>query len=206
MKRDAFDRYYTPAALARELVGVLSVPGRVDTIIEPSVGSGAFAAACRARWPDALILGVDVDPAVSLARLDGVVDDLILGDWPLTALSLLGEGAAPIAIDLVVSNPPYRHAERHVGVALAAGRNVAMLLRLGFLAGQKRGVFWREHPPSEVFVLSKRPSFTADGRTDGSEYGWFVWYDPAPYTRQVYADLNPPALRWHPEEACSRKT
>lgn len=51
---------------------------------------------------------------------------------------------------------------------------VIMLLRLGFLASEKRFNFMKENPPTDVLVLHKRPSFTGKG-TDAQEYAWFVW-------------------------------
>lgn len=52
---------------------------------------------------------------------------------------------------------------------------VALLLRLGFLASRKRYPFLSTYPPDAIVVLSKRPSFTGDGKTDSYDYGWFVW-------------------------------
>ena len=76
----------------------------------------------------------------------------------------------------IVGNPPYREAEAHIRHALGLARNVAFLLRLGFLESSRRLPFWAEHPPSEVYVLAQRPSFTK-GATDSTAYGWFVWRD-----------------------------
>lgn len=181
--RDALDRYYTPDALAHTLVAALSGINP-EVVVEPSVGDGAFARAVRARWPSAYILGVDKAPTTRAAEC---VDDLITDDWPAFA-------AEPFAVDLVVGNPPYRDAEKHITAALALRpKCAAFLLRLGFLAGAKRAGFWRENPPSEVHVLSKRPSFTGDGRTDGSEYGWFVWDDMPSHTPPELCWIEPPA-------------
>jgi hypothetical protein len=49
-----------------------------------------------------------------------------------------------------------------------------MLLRLPWLGSQKRAQWQRENP-SNIHVLPKRPSFTADGKTDATEYAWFIW-------------------------------
>ncbi|QXL90608.1 hypothetical protein [Salmonella phage NINP13076] len=50
-----------------------------------------------------------------------------------------------------------------------------MLLRIGFLESMKRWEWWQENPISSLLILSQRPSFTDDGKTDGSGYAWFVW-------------------------------
>jgi hypothetical protein len=81
----------------------------------------------------------------------------------------------------VVGNPPYSHAIEHVEHAISlalpghgpAG-GVAFLLRLAFLESRERAAFWRKHPPTEVHVLTRRPSFTG-GKTDSCAYAFFVW-------------------------------
>ena len=49
-----------------------------------------------------------------------------------------------------------------------------MLLRLGFLASQKRKTFWKKHPVTGLYILGDRPSFDGDG-TGLGDYAWFVW-------------------------------
>lgn len=81
-----------------------------------------------------------------------------------------------LAPPLVVMNPPYSQAEAFVRKALAEvarGGSVFALLRLGFLASAKRRSFHRQHP-CDVYVLSRRPSFTGGG-SDATDYGWFAF-------------------------------
>lgn len=178
--RDVLDRFYTADRLAAACVSVLptAAPYR---IVEPSVGGGAFVRASLSRWPNAEITGVDIDPEAA-GRFE--VERFLLGDW-LT----ISRSDPPRNVDLVLGNPPYSHAEAHVRASLAVAPCVGMLLRLAFLEGQARAAFWREHPPESVHVLSKRPSFTADGRTDSAAYAFFVW-------RQGDGVQAPPTLRW----------
>jgi hypothetical protein len=75
--------------------------------------------------------------------------------------------------DVVITNPPYNQALEFVRASLRWGKVVVMLLRLNWIASQKRHAFVREHPP-DVYVLPNRPSFTGKG-TDSIEYAWFVW-------------------------------
>ena len=97
-------------------------------------------------------------------------------------------------IDWFVGNPPYNAAEEHVRHALGlAERGCAFLLRLAFLESIKRRQFWEEYPPSEVYVLDKRPSFTEDGKSDSAAYAWFVWHTDRPHQG---ARLD--WLRWSP--------
>jgi trans-aconitate methyltransferase len=143
-------------------VGVLDIDPR--SVLEPSVGGGAFARAVAQRWPQALLEGVDIDPTVT-GRHD--VDSFECCDFL----------AHYTQYDLIVGNPPFTHAESHVRQALslaAPGGVVAFLLRLAFLEGQRRRALWDAFPPAEVHVLSRRPSFTGGG-TDSAAYGFFVW-------------------------------
>lgn len=77
-------------------------------------------------------------------------------------------------------NPPYTHALEFVKVGLSLTRSssvegvVAALLRINWMAGQGRRDFHQAWP-CDVWVLPKRPSFTGDGKTDATEYAWFVW-------------------------------
>ncbi|WP_373069854.1 hypothetical protein [Sulfurimonas sp.] len=76
--------------------------------------------------------------------------------------------------DLIVTNPPFSEALEFLEKSLNEAKTVVYLLRLNFLGSQKRKQFWNDNPPSHIFVLSKRPSFTGKG-TDSTEYAWFCW-------------------------------
>lgn len=76
--------------------------------------------------------------------------------------------------DLVITNPPFSIALDFLQKSLSESTSVVYLLRLNFLGSQKRKEFWNTNPPTHIFVLSKRPSFTGKG-TDATEYAWFVW-------------------------------
>lgn len=79
--------------------------------------------------------------------------------------------------DMVVTNPPYSIAMDFVEKSLKDADVAIHLLRLGFLESQRRQEWLNENKPTSLIVLSKRPSFTEDGKTDGAGYAWFVW-DP----------------------------
>jgi len=82
----------------------------------------------------------------------------------------------PISIfDLIITNPPYSLALEFLEKSLGEAKTVIYLLRLNFLGSQRRHKFWCLNPPTHLFVLSKRPSFTEDGNTDSTEYAWFCW-------------------------------
>lgn len=78
-------------------------------------------------------------------------------------------------VDLIITNPPFSLALQFLEKSLSEAPTVVYLLRLRFLASVKRGAWWHMHPPTHQFVLSKRPSFTGDGRNDSADYAWFAW-------------------------------
>ena len=184
-ERRKLDAYYTPDELALAACRKLRALGvRPGTIIEPSVGQGAWVRGAREVWSGAPIFGVDVDPtAAGLAECDMA----FVSDWP-EWVAEVQHPAPPTnhgAGALVIGNPPYKHAREHVRAALdLAGANgtVAMLLRLSFLAPRKSlHLLWptpdkpMTGPPFKYLIpLTPRPSFTGRG-TDAAEYAIFVW-------------------------------
>jgi hypothetical protein len=158
MRRE-LDRYYTPDTLARQCLELHTwIEGRV---LEPHVGGGAFARALAEHKEAELTVG-DIDPDAPGLALS---NRSYVGDF----LEVTG------GYDWVIGNPPYRHAELHVRHALRLATRVGFLLRLAFLESQRRRPLWNEHPPSCIWVLSKRPSFTSNNRTDATAYAWFFW-------------------------------
>lgn len=160
-KRAPDDFYATPAwAIDDFLERFAATIPAPERILEPCAGDGAFLEPLRRTWPAALIDAFDLTPRHSdvLGR-DAWMDD--------------GEER----YDLVITNPPYKHAEAFVGYGLSklkkSGR-LALLLRLGFLGSKHRRRLWRTLPAESIWVLPERPSFRG-GKTDFSEYGFFVW-------------------------------
>lgn len=77
-------------------------------------------------------------------------------------------------VDLIFTNPPFTLAQEFVEHSLAKANTVIMLMRINFLGSKARHEWWKKNPPSSLFVLSTRPSFTGKG-TDATEYAWYVW-------------------------------
>ena len=82
---------------------------------------------------------------------------------------------------VILTNPPFSLALEFCDHAIKHAEHVFMLLRLNFLAAKKRRNWWIMHEPSALFVLSERPSFTDNGKTDATDYAWFYWGRPAQY-------------------------
>jgi hypothetical protein len=156
--------------------------GPYRSVLEPAAGAGAIMSAVRTLYPALIrpdddpehlqpLQGMELDPErAKQCRENGL---FVQQDDFLKTTKL-----PPGRFDLIVTNPPYSLAMKFVKQALwLAGRrgHVCMLLRLAWLASGKRAAFHKAYP-SDVYVLSKRPSFTPDGKTDSSDYGWFHWY------------------------------
>lgn len=163
-KRDPSDFYETPAWCVEALLPHLRP---FASVLDPAAGRGAILDAVRAARPDVETAGIELD--AERAEVCGTKHRTICGDalrcpWPVG--------------DLVLANPPFSYAIEFanvgaVGALCGMHGESAMLCRLGLLAGQRRRDFWRSHP-ADVWVLSKRPSFTGKG-TDSADYCWAVW-------------------------------
>lgn len=175
MTRAVLDQYFTDPAAVAPVLGLLGGQLERGWVLEPSFGGGDVLRVLAKRVPARRMIGVDIDrvcvEAGHAARLPA--RSLVHADY--LQLDLRAAGLRP---QVIVGNPPYSHAEAFVRKALADVRDdgcVAFLLRLGFLASARRYSLMQAHQP-DVLVLAERPSFTADGKTDASEYGWFVWH------------------------------
>lgn len=82
----------------------------------------------------------------------------------------------------IISNPPYKFALPFVEKALSLvddGRYVCMFLKLTFLEGKARRMFFEKNPPMRVWVSSSRLNCWLNGivtnTTSAQCYAWFVW-------------------------------
>jgi hypothetical protein len=76
----------------------------------------------------------------------------------------------------IVTNPPFRMADRILTLALQHARvGVAMLLRLSFLEPVAARVHTLTHTPPNRLIVLPRLSFTGDGKTDSVTCAWMVW-------------------------------
>ena len=86
----------------------------------------------------------------------------------------------------IITNPPYKFAldfVKHSLDIIEDGNKVIMFLKLTFLEGIERGIFFKENPPKEVLVFSKRVLCAKNGEFEkmieggGSAvaYAWYVW-------------------------------
>lgn len=171
--RRPLDVYDTPEWCVRWLLDCPSFIGSIMafeersvdavTLCDPCAGSGSIAAAVddwtNDRWhKNTAWMTWDVEPRSELVKRRDYLDP----------------GFAPPHADLLITNPPYSLAEEFIRKAVSHATSVAMLLRLPFMASKKRLPLWRDLGVPDVYVLSKRPSFTGGG-TDSTDYAWLVW-------------------------------
>ena len=167
------DFYKTPAWATASILRSLGMP-TAWSILDPSCGDGAILNVAHDRGH--ATRGIELNEergmiARTCGRTGRVVD---MRD----ALSVDTWGA----FDAVVMNPPFSLAmqfiERAIAEAKPQGADVVALLRLAFLESEERAEFHRAFP-SDIFVLSRRPSFAASlkckGKTKGAKgCGWRV--------------------------------
>lgn len=160
-KRRPFDDFPTPEWVVRAIAPHVASA----RVLDPCCGAGAVLDVFAERG--CVVSGIEVqEHRLEEARAKGhevIHADALSVEWPKAGL--------------IITNPPFSLAQEFAEKALASvepGGTVALLLRLGFLEGKKRLGFHRLNG-SSVYVLASRPSFTGDGKTDASAYGWFLW-------------------------------
>jgi hypothetical protein len=147
-KRNYFDTYQTPKEAITVFLPKLTIK-KTSSAFEPCLGNKHIAS----LLPSATLYYCELEEGVSY----------------------LSGKSFPV-VDLIITNPPYTYAQEFLTVSLKHCLGVvAYLLRINFLGTQKRRFWWQDKLPSHLYVLSNRPSFTATGGTDATEYAWFVW-------------------------------
>ena len=90
-----------------------------------------------------------------------------------------------VKAECFLTNPPYKYALEFVNHALenvCENGLVIMLLKIQFLEGIKRNIFFKKFPPKFIYVNSKRQICAKNGdfhKYSGSAicYAWFVWQE-----------------------------
>lgn len=171
-RRDPHDFHPTPPAATRAL---LSVEKFVGAIWEPACGEGHCSE-------------VLLDAGYEVYSSDLV--DRGFGDTGLNFLRVIG-GLDPLPPN-VVTNPPFNQLVAFIKKACQLGTGkVAMLLRVGALAGLERRALYKKTGLTRVWIISNRINFDPDpnARNQGGaiDFAWFVWdlTVPAPATIAV---------------------
>jgi len=144
--RHAYDFYPTPHWVTESILPYLT---RGIVWHEPACGDGAIVSVLRA------------------SNIETTASDIRFGD-----ADFLRDTAKREAI---ITNPPFSLAFEFCQRAVKLAPEVMLLLRLNFLSSQYRAAWFKQHEPDALFVLSRRPSFTNNGKTDSTDYAWFYW-------------------------------
>jgi len=171
------DAYFTPPPAVEVLLDRVqpflppwSDGGRLP-ILEPAAGDGAIIRHVHARWPELRFHAVELHSERE-AELRAAGAERI---WCRDFLSW----SPARRWHLVLGNPPYGLAQAFVDKALSLVEpegSVVFLLRLPFLESISRRDWHLMRPLRDVWVLSRRPSFTGGG-TDATAYAWMHWQD-----------------------------
>lgn len=163
------DLYETPhwlvEALVPRLKRLFEYQGiTAPRILEPCCGNGRVSRVLRHHFPNACIVTSDIQ---EYPELDQVID---FRDME----AFRGE-----KFDLVMSNPPFLHAEEIIlranGLLTSAGKTI-MLERMNFLGSKQREPWLSTHVPGQNFS-PRRPSFLPTRTSDSVEYSWFEFDD-----------------------------
>lgn len=82
----------------------------------------------------------------------------------------------------IITNPPYKFALEFCEQAIKLCKNkVAMFLKLQFLEGKKRYEFFKNYPPTRIWVYSwriqcaKNGDFASLKSSSAQAYAWYIW-------------------------------
>lgn len=165
-KRIESDFYATPLWCIERLLKYWK-PSPGDYILDPCAGSGNFG----------LVLGKNFSNQIDASEIRDEEKDKLSSIYENVRIEDCRK--SKLFYDVVITNPPYSLAQEIIThyLEVIKSRETIMLLRVPFLESKKRYEFWQKHPINKLYVLSERPSFRGNGKTDATAYGWFIWDD-----------------------------
>lgn len=175
--RSADDFYTEPLWAVEALFDNERIIGKVW---DPAAGAGTVMRVCNARE-------IDCEASDLVDRNNPSVT----GDIDFLGTTSLHDLICPV--DNIVTNPPFRLAEKFIRRALEVTRfKVCVLLRLSFLESVKRADLFDSTTLARVHIFRRRVSMPPGGSDIEAKGGtiafaWFVW------------DLDhqgPPSLHW----------
>lgn len=150
-KRRERDQYPTPTWCTDVLMNEIVIPPN-SSVIEPCMGTGAIWDVLKWYFDESLMDWCEIDKGKDFLTTHVISQ-----------------------FDFCITNPPFTYSQEFVDRALDIANCVIMLLPQSFFGSGKRKEWWQKHPPTAQFILSRRPSFTGDGKTDSEVYSWVVW-------------------------------
>lgn len=166
-ERKAYDFYATPISSIQLLFN--SKQFKPVKVLEPSAGNGNIVKTVKDNFPDSHVTAYEIRQEEQETLQEVGADSTIIADFLTVDIAE--------KYDLIIGNPPYSEALEFIQKSLQCLSDegqLVFLLRTNFLESKKRFQFWQDFPLSELYVLSKRPSFTGKG-SDATSYSWFVW-------------------------------
>ena len=188
--RAADDWYVEPRWCVEQLADAIDFEERT-VIWDPCCGGGTIVDAFQGKGYVAA--GSDiVDRGCS--RFLGT-HDALSESYPVELVAFSEVSAA--------TNPPFKIAEQIVRHLLAKPlRRIAVLQQLSFLASAARFRLFSEFPPSDILILSKRPSMPPGVmiaelgdkafRSGTTDFCWIVW--TRPHDRETRLRWLPPVI------------
>jgi hypothetical protein len=166
-KRAMLDYYPTPSWVVYRFLEKIQLPG--GCWFEPCAGDGAIAKAVNQVRSDVTWMLNEIQPEMATKLKE--LDPLVTNQDYLT-FNKTNEKTPRV----IITNPPFTLAMECLKKSFEINPEyVVFLLRLNFLASKSRAQFMSENTP-DIYVLSQRPSFTANGGRDSIDYAWFVWH------------------------------
>ena len=174
------DFYQTPYGLCRQALGILPDNFKPGVVLDPGCGNGRWGIECKKLYPNSTIMGFDIDENIEKAYAYSMYTFYDYTKY----LEYLNESMSTVFskdINLVIGNPPYLYSEEFIRNSLSylrEGGYLLFLLRLDFLCSEKRReTLWKDFPPKEVWICSRRPGFNTptDRNTDSNSYAIYLW-------------------------------
>lgn len=163
LKARGDDLYQSPPEAVTALLRAENVP---EVVWEPACGPGAIARVLRAAGRQ--VYATDL--------VDYESPDQDHAGW-----DFLMETQAPIGVQCIITNPPYKLAGRFVEHGLKLCPKVIMLLRLAFLESEGRsnildsGDLARVYPFRDRLPMMHRDGWQGPKSTNTIAFAWFVW-------------------------------
>jgi hypothetical protein len=176
--RAEYDYYRTDPAAIEAYFRKHPIESRLDSVFDPCMGDGVWGVELRKLYPDiGQLTGNDIqrkflDDPTCIATYDELTcSDFLENTW---------EGGP--GFDLIMANPPFKHAEEFFHQSrrmIDRNGTIVFLVRLGFLASERRHHSMYSDDaglmPTNITVLSTRPSFTGDNKTYPGDFCILRW-------------------------------
>lgn len=188
-ERATHDWYVEPAWCVSQLADAIDFDGGV--VWDPCCGGGNIPAALHAKG----LVAAGTDIVDRGAERFAGVHDVFSASYPVELLDV-----GPLS---VVTNPPFKLAgaiARHL--LTKPIRRICVLQQLSFLASAGRFDLFTDTPPSDVLILSKRPSMPPGHmiaelgdkafRGGTTDFCWIVW--TRPHDRETRMRWLPPVI------------